>query len=144
MYCQVTEGCTNFVEGNTDGCASCRADLRKAERQANQYFLNRATKPTCIKKVSDKLAPKLRKYIAIKEPWLVGKMCCVFPHLPAIEPHHSAGRSPDAYYDEWAEQNDVPLLLDVRWWKPVSREGHIKIENNPEWAKANGYSESRI
>lgn len=134
MYCD----CGNVVENKDTGlCASCAALHRKAER-----IKLKEKKP--IKKVSDKLADRLKQYVIIKAKWLPGKMCCVFPDKVAIEPHHSAGRSHNGYYDEWAEQNDIPLLLDVRWWKPVSREGHEKIENNPEWAKANGYSESRI
>lgn len=118
-------------------CASCAALHRKADRMKLKE-----KKP--IKKVSDKLADRLKQYVIIKAKWLPGKMCCVFPDKIAIECHHSAGRSHNGYYDEWAEQNDIPLLLDVRWWKPVSREGHMKIENFPEWAKENGYSESRI
>jgi len=142
MFCKV-EGCDNYCEGRTDQCASHNAILRKSERLAEKQFLKKSTQ-TGIKKVSDKLAARLKKYVEIKAKWLPGKMCCVFPDQRSIEPHHSAGRSPDAYYDEWAEQQDIPLLLDVRWWKPVSRDGHIKIENNPEWAKENGFSESRL
>ena len=36
------------------------------------------------------------------------------------------------------------LLLDQNYWLAVSREGHRKIEENPEWAKEMGYSVSRL
>jgi hypothetical protein len=134
MYCN----CGRVVENRDTGlCATCGANDRKADRVT-------VKEKTAVKTVSNKLAVLHRRYAVLKAKWLPGKMCCVFPHLPAVEPHHSAGRSPDGYYDEWALVNDIPLLLDVRWWKPVSREGHMKIEMNPEWAKEMGYSESRI
>lgn len=97
-----------------------------------------------IKKVSDKLAIRLKEYARIKARWLPGKKCAVFKELDAIECHHSAGRSPDEYYDEWAQERDIPLLLDIRFWVPVSREGHIEIELNRKWAESMGYTESRL
>jgi len=30
------------------------------------------------------------------------------------------------------------LLMDKRFWIPVSREGHRKIHDAPDWARANG------
>jgi hypothetical protein len=36
------------------------------------------------------------------------------------------------------------LLLDQRFWLAVSRKGHKAIEQNPEWAKKMGFSESRL
>ncbi len=142
QFCELTPGCENYKErAGLPGCGTCNAAFRKAERMAEQSLLKQ---PKAIKRVADKLAALLRKYVAIKAKWLPGRMCCVFPERVATEVHHSAGRSPDEYYDEWAEQNDIPLLNDVRWWKAVSREGHQKIEMNPKWAKENGFSESRI
>lgn len=36
------------------------------------------------------------------------------------------------------------LLLDQRFWLAVSRKGHQRIENEPEWAKEMGFSQSRL
>ena len=36
------------------------------------------------------------------------------------------------------------LLLDQRYWLAVSRKGHQRIENEPEWAKEMGFSLSRL
>lgn len=45
--------------------------------------------------------------------------------------HHKKGRIGD-------------LLNDQRFWLAVSPKGHSMIENNPEWAKENGYSLNRL
>lgn len=58
------------------------------------------------------------------------QMCRVYPWLEATDIHHMKGKIED-------------LLLDQRWWLPVSRLAHDKIELNPDWAKENGYSIDR-
>lgn len=70
-------------------------------------------------------------YVAKKKVWIKGKRCAVHPKLPAVDIHHMKGRV-------------GKLLLDERYWLPVSRKGHIKIENNPLWAKEMGYSDYRL
>jgi hypothetical protein len=85
---------------------------------------------------------KLSKYAAKKAKWIKGKKCAVYPYLPAVDVHHMSGRV--GYADEWARENEVPLLLDERFWLPVSRKGHTKIENNPVWAWENQYSFKRV
>ena len=60
----------------------------------------------------------------------------------ATDIHHKMGRI--GYADEWARQENIPLLLDVRFWLAVSRKGHQMIEENPEWAKENNYSIDRL
>jgi len=55
--------------------------------------------------------------------------------------HHKMGR--EGYADDWARDNNVPLLLDDRFWLAVSRAGHNKIEGNPSWAYMMGYSLKR-
>ena len=36
------------------------------------------------------------------------------------------------------------LFLDTKYWVALSREGHRFVEENPEWAKENGYSLNRL
>lgn len=36
------------------------------------------------------------------------------------------------------------LYLDERFWIALSRAGHKQVEENPEWAKENGYSLNRL
>lgn len=129
--------CGSIKTESNGYCATFNHEFRKAER-----IKLKEVKP--IKKVSDKLAIRLKEYGRIKARWLPGKKCAVHKELDAIEPHHSAGRSPDEYYDEWAQERDIPLLNDIRFWVPVSREGHIEIELNRAWAESMGYTESRL
>lgn len=72
----------------------------------------------------------------------LNKFCRVFPGKLATEVHHKKGRN--GYADKWAKDNDIPLLIDKRYFLPVSRDGHNKIEKNPDWAYALGYSQSRL
>lgn len=63
---------------------------------------------------------------------------CPITKQPTTEIHHVRKRR--GFADEYARLNNIPLLLDQRFWLAVSREGHQKIEDNPEWAFENGYS----
>jgi hypothetical protein len=130
--------CGKRSEGSTGLCAT----HNKLKRRVANIKEPADVKP--IKKVSDAMALMLSRYAVKKKKWIKGKKCAVLKNVPATDVHHSAGRGIDTYYDEWAEQNGIPLLLDERWWIPVSREGHTEIELRPEWAKLNGYSESRL
>lgn len=75
-----------------------------------------------IKPVSDKLAAAKRVYNARVKEWLVGKPCAVYRTIPATQCHHQRGRI-------------GRLLLDDRFWIPVSAAGHARIGSNPEWAR---------
>jgi hypothetical protein len=139
MLCCLHPDCQNLPERN-GYCSSCNRRKRKEETDALKP--KKISKP--IRKISRKLSSYLKRYALMRDEWIIDKMCVVFPRFPAIEPHHSLGRSHDEFYDSWAEANDIPLLLDIRFWKPVSRMGHIKIEGSPEWAYKMGFSESRL
>jgi len=62
--------------------------------------------------------------------FLEGKRCPITGGI-ATEVHHMKGR-------------EGVMLLDTKYWLAVSREGHVKIELNPEWAKEMGFSVSRL
>ena len=119
-------------------CASCN----KLERKAASMRIPDDPKP--IAKQSEEMKRMMALYVRKKARWIKGKRCAVMPHLPAVDVHHSAGRGIHAYYDEWAQERGICLLLDERFWVPVSREGHIEIENRPSWAKKMGFSEDRL
>jgi hypothetical protein len=117
-------------------CASCAAAMRKAERM-------KATEPgKPIEKVGKGMQNKLRAYAVKKARWIKGKKCAVYPSQPATEIHHMMGRV--GYADEWARENDMPLILDERFWLPVSHEAHVKITNDSKWAWENQYSFKRV
>lgn len=56
--------------------------------------------------------------------------------------HHKAGRV--GYADKWAEEMEIPLLLDVRWFLAVDMECHEYIEKHPTIAKSRGWSVTRL
>ena len=86
------------------------------------------------------------KYIVVRNEFL-GKpenKFCPVTKQPAVEVHHKKGRQHDQYADDWARENNICLLIDVRFFLAVSREGHDWIEANPEESKELGYSVSRL
>jgi hypothetical protein len=119
-------------------CSKCNRLRRKIDS------VKTPEDPKPIKKVSDVMAAMLSKYAVKKKRWIKGKVCAVLKNVPATDVHHSAGRGIDSYYDEWAEERGICLLLDERFWIPVSREGHTEIEKRPDWAKIMGFSEDRL
>jgi len=123
-----------------------------AKRCSTHYWNYRASlKPVKIKdigkpipKVSKKKAVLDAKYTVKKIVFMAkpeNKICPV-TNQPTTDIHHKMGRV--GFADEWARINNIPLLLDERFWLAVSREGHRQIEENPEWAKENGYSLNRL
>lgn len=56
---------------------------------------------------------------------------CPITKQQTTEVHHQKGRI-------------GKLLLDQRFWIALSTEGHRQVELNPEWAKENGFSLSRL
>jgi hypothetical protein len=46
---------------------------------------------------------------------------------------HQKGRK--GFADDWARENNIPLILDKRFWKPCCLEHNLELENNPELSK---------
>lgn len=46
---------------------------------------------------------------------------------------HRRGRV--GYADEWARENNLPLLLDKRYWAACCWSHNLKLENDPELSK---------
>lgn len=119
-------------------CAKCN----RLERKFATAKIPDDPKP--IAKQSEDMKRIMPIYLRNKKRFLRGKKCAVMPHLDAVDVHHSCGRGIDSYYDEWAQERGICLLLDERFWVPVSREGHTEIEMRPNWAKQMGFSEDRL
>ena len=94
-----------------------------------------------MRKISKKRAKLNPKYSKIKDNFLIGKNCVV-TNQKADQVHHAKGKQ--GYADAWARLNDVPLLIDVRFFIPVCMQGHRIIEDNPAMAYEKGYSLSRL
>ena len=102
----------------------------------------KAKKP--LPKVSKKRAIENAKY-TVKRLEFLGKpenRICPVTKTETTDVHHKMGRI--GFADSWARMNNITLLLDSRFWLAVSRKGHNKIEENPEWAKEMGYSLDRL
>lgn len=91
------------------------------------------TKPKRIRPVSEKRKAENIVYSELRRVFLnrpENKVCPVTGQ-PTTDVHHRKGRI-------------GKLLLDTKYWLAVSREGHKKIEENPEWAYKMGYSIKRL
>lgn len=85
-----------------------------------------------------RIAPRSKKRIAqekiynqLRKAFLNKNNICPITGEKTTDIHHMKGRIGD-------------LLTDTKYWLAVSREAHIMIEQNPEWAKEHGYSLSRL
>ena len=146
----VIEGCGKIAENLY--CASHAALLRKAERQESSNKEKRASqlqkanekkfekKDYVIPKISQKQNEYLARYVKEKQGFLNNKPCAVYPEERATDIHHMWSRSINSFADQWAVDNDIPLLLDKRYWLPVSERAHRKITDDSAWAVENNYS----
>ena len=115
----------------------CRC--KKCEKKYKPHSQNLKQK-TPIRKVSvkqdklNKIYSKLRiEFLSLSE-----NQICPITKQQTTDLHHRKGRK--GFADDWARENNIPLIIDVRFFLAVSREGHDKIENNPDWAYENGFS----
>lgn len=148
--CQWDEGCESSCEGSTDFCATHNRMRRKMEKdslvaeQKRKAILSRpkvARKPP--KKVSDKRAEENVILAKLVKQFLHGRWCAKHGRncIPTTV-HHAKGRI--GYADDWARENEVPLLLDVRFFVALCFDAHRYAEENPEKAKEEGLSFDRL
>jgi hypothetical protein len=131
--------CGRRCRAGSSKCATCETLERKADR------LKMPEAPNPIAKVSQNQSKLLARYQKKRKVFLRGKKCqCKFPHNCStnLTVHHMQGRV--GYADEWARENDLPLLLDERFWLPSCLEGHQYINDHPVFAFENQYSFKRV
>lgn len=111
-----------------------RPDPKKVTPKKEKVYVLKRTplkkKAVKIKFRSDKRAEQEKAYNLFIKLWLVGKKCPMCGK-DATQVHHKKGRI-------------GKLLLDVRFFLPVTQDCHQYIEEHPEWAKEQGYSLSRL
>jgi hypothetical protein len=92
-----------------------------------------------INKFSEKREQDLKQYAKLKQKFMLNKWCAYHgkPCL-SIDIHHQMGRS------GFADDQQIPLLLDVRYWIPVCRQAHDWITEHSKEAIEQGFSYSRI
>ena len=86
-----------------------------------------------IPQISKKRQVEQLKYSVLRIEFL-GKSenkVCPITGLETTDIHHKKGRVGSLY-------------LDTKYWVALSREGHKFVEENPIWAKENGYSLNRL
>lgn len=90
-------------------------------------------KPKKIKPRSDKRAKQEREYSAMLPQFFLDNPICQVKGCgkESQQAHHRAGRL-------------GVMLLRKEYWLAVCAECHDRIERNPNWAKANGYSLGRL
>ncbi len=96
--------------------------LDKKDRPSGKKFMNG---------YSDKRAAEMEQYNKEAKEFIKGKMCAVYPKRKAQAVHHRKGRI-------------GALLLDKRWWLPVSNLGHDYIHDNPNESMEKGWMVSRL
>ena len=80
-----------------------------------------------ISPVSAKRREEMKIYAKKRKAFLTANpRCVVFPRRKATDIHHMRGRA-------------GRLFLCEDYWLPVCRTAHIKIGENPQWARDNGY-----
>jgi len=125
-------------------CEECKKDTPKKQflPKHKPNLKLKSFKP--IPKVSAKRKIENLKYSALRVEFLGKKenKICPITKQPTTELHHKMGRV--GFADEWARLNNISLLIDVRYFLAVSRNGHRWIEENPAEAKEMGYSADRL
>ena len=110
---------------------NCKVSEKKLQEEIRSGTTVKTVKP--IPKVSDKRKVENLKYLAQRIIFLGKKenQICPITKQPTTDVHHKKGRTGTLYLDE-------------NYWVALSREGHKFVEENPIWAKENGYSLNRL
>jgi len=112
---------------------------RKKERKKNPA-LKRSAKP--IKKRSEKRAKQERTYSVDRKEFLSrpeNKFCFIEGcGQLATTVEHRRGRV--GYADKWAFTNNIPLLLDSRFWAGCCWHHNLQLENDPKLSKKYQFS----
>ena len=119
MICKGCQGLTPIENRDLMLCATCNAKRRDAETDGLYPEARRMFLEMCIR-------------LELKCP-ITGTDIDMSSDI-----HHKKGRN--GYADDWARLNDIPLLIDPRYFLAVSRVGHQWIEMNPTKAKQMGLS----
>jgi hypothetical protein len=113
--------------------ALCNSQICQIKCDYKQEKSKKVKVPTRIKQVSEKRKLEDIEYKRLRLEFLSkpeNKICPIMK-TETTDVHHQKGRIGKLY-------------LDTTFWLALSREGHRMVEENPEWAKEQGYSLNRI
>ena len=95
-----------------------------------------------IKPASDKRLQQLATYRPKRDKYLLEHPICEVHDCTrkTTNLHHKRGREHNVFFDDWARDNDIPLLHDERWFLACCSLCHpVRIHEDPEWAREHGY-----
>ena len=108
-------------------CTDCVSE-RVEKEKAKPPKIKAKIKPVSDKRKKEDALYQLERVLFLRQP---ENQKCPITGKPTTDVHHMKGRIGD-------------LLLNKKYWIALSREGHKYVEENPEWAKENGYSLNRL
>lgn len=115
-------------------CGRDHKDELEAKKAGN------APKKKFIAPTSKKMLGELAIYRPIRDGYLSRHEICEVEDCgrTVTNLHHKMGRT--GYADEWARNEGVKLLWDVRFFMACCSKCHPqRIHENPEWAREKGY-----
>lgn len=97
-----------------------------------------------IKQMSDKRKEQTKDYTFARKEFLSrpeNQKCFVEGcKRKANTVEHTKGRA--GFADDWAREQNLPLLLDERFWEPCCLHHNLEFETSPELSKK--YQQSKI
>ena len=113
-------------------CDNTFLPYKSTDKFCSLACFRRCSRSKSIKKVSDKRKIQNETYGQLRRIFLnkPENRICPITGRPTTDVHHKKGRG--------------KYFLDTSTWVALSREGHRKVEENPQWAYENGYSIKRL
>jgi hypothetical protein len=115
-------------------CSNCKT--AEKEYQSEKMAKTERKKPKSIAKVSDKRKAVNKIYETVRiEVLSEAKFKCFIDGCENVANtiEHTAGRI--GFYDDWARDNNIPLVIDKRFLKACCLHHNGELENNPELSK---------
>ncbi len=131
-------GCDNYFTPYKSTNKYCSRECFNKNQTPNLQ-LKLIYKP--IKKVSDKRKKLNSIYEKVRiEILSEAKFVCFIDECKNVANtiEHLAGRV--GFYDDWARENNIPLLIDKRFLKPCCLAHNGELETNPELSRKYQYS----
>ena len=131
------KGCENYFTPFKTTDKYCNYDCYKANLKPNLQL----SKIKPIKKVSDKRKELNKIYEKVRiEVLSEAKFKCFIDECKNVANtvEHLAGRV--GYYDDYARENNIPLLIDKRFLRACCLVHNGELETNPELSKKYQYS----
>lgn len=117
--------------GENEECIAAESEYKKEKISASN---NKQKKP--IPKVSEKRKQLNKIYETVRiEVLAEAKFKCFIDGCKKVANtiEHTAGRI--GFYDDWARENNIPLIIDKRFLKACCLFHNGELENNPELSK---------